>query len=224
MQPDPNPTRQSRLYNQMTGMSGLEDTVNAASARGCRMSAGADHLLLMLLTYSPEDVNGDNVLDTLGEQIPGSGLRHLRPARWLSLTTSPARPTVSRPARRPAQWNMVTGPRHSLRLVDGGMDAAGNSYLPQPIAPATSGNGFTVVSEEPVYVYGDYNSGSGRSVLPLGGRERDDSALGGCHHCRLSDPALQSAFGTTAGCRRANSRLDRLVKPQLPGRHEQPTG
>ena len=49
---------------------------------------------------------------------------------------------------------MVTGPRHALRLVDGGMDAAGISYLPHPIAPATFGNGFTVASEEPVYVVG----------------------------------------------------------------------
>ena len=55
--------------------------------------------------------------------------------------------------------NMVTGPRHVLRLVDGGMNGAGVSYLPQPIAPATYGNGFTVGSEEPVYVWGNYNTG-----------------------------------------------------------------
>jgi hypothetical protein len=54
---------------------------------------------------------------------------------------------------------MVTGPRHVLRLVDGGMNGAGVSYLPQPIAPATYGNGFTVGSEEPVYVWGNYNTG-----------------------------------------------------------------
>ena len=55
---------------------------------------------------------------------------------------------------------MVTGPRHALRLVDGGMDNAGNSYV-----PPTNGNAglnsmcITVASEEPVYVYGNYNPG-----------------------------------------------------------------
>src|SRR5208337_4433530 len=56
------------------------------------------------------------------------------------------------------QNNIVTGPRHSLRLVDGGMDGAGNSYLPHPPA-GTTGDGFTVASEEPVYVWGNYNTG-----------------------------------------------------------------
>jgi hypothetical protein len=63
---------------------------------------------------------------------------------------------------------MVTGPRHVLRLVDGGMDGAGTSYLPHPIAPQTTGNGFTVASEEPVYVFGDYNSGSADPFWPSG--------------------------------------------------------
>ena len=61
---------------------------------------------------------------------------------------------------------MVAGPRHVLRLVDGGMDTLGNSYVP-PTGAATLPNGqvlqgtggFTVASEEPVYVYGDYNTG-----------------------------------------------------------------
>jgi hypothetical protein len=64
---------------------------------------------------------------------------------------------------------MVTGPRHVLRLVDSGMNAAGTSYLPHPIAPATSGNGFTIASEEPVYVWGDYNTSSADPFWPSGG-------------------------------------------------------
>jgi hypothetical protein len=68
-----------------------------------------------------------------------------------------------------AEWNMVTGPRHALRLVDGGMSNPGAvSYLPHPIAPATSGNGFTIASEEPVYVWGDYNSGPADPLWPAG--------------------------------------------------------
>ncbi len=66
-----------------------------------------------------------------------------------------------------AEWNMVTGPRHALRLVDGGMDAAGNSYVPPTNgAVATYGKGFTVASEEPVYVWGDYNTGPADPFWP----------------------------------------------------------
>ena len=67
------------------------------------------------------------------------------------------------------QNNMVTGPRHVLRLVDGGMNPATNiTYLPHPIAPATTGNGFTVASEEPVYVWGDYNTGAADPLWTAG--------------------------------------------------------
>ena len=66
-----------------------------------------------------------------------------------------------------AEWNMVTGPRHALRLVDGGMDTAGNSFVPPTNGNLTNnGKGFTVASEEPVYVYGDYNTGSADPFWP----------------------------------------------------------
>jgi len=66
-----------------------------------------------------------------------------------------------------AEWNMVTGPRHGLRLVDGGMDGAGNSYVPPTGGSlANNGNGFTVASEDPVYVWGDYNTGPADPFWP----------------------------------------------------------
>jgi hypothetical protein len=66
-----------------------------------------------------------------------------------------------------AEWNMVTGPRHALRLVDAGMDTAGNSYVPPTNGTLTNnGKGFTVASEEPVYVYGDYNTGPADPFWP----------------------------------------------------------
>ena len=66
-----------------------------------------------------------------------------------------------------AEWNMVTGPRHVLRLVDGGMDTSANSYVPPTNGTvASNGNGFTVTSEEPVYVWGDYNTGSADPFWP----------------------------------------------------------
>ena len=77
--------------------------------------------------------------------------------RWCSAPL--ATPTILS-ARPTAEWNMVTGPRHVLRLVDGGMDSAGNSYVPPTNGTlALNGKGFTVASEEPVYVLGDYNTG-----------------------------------------------------------------
>lgn len=80
-----------------------------------------------------------------------------------SVTTSAVRCTSSTPTtyNQPnAEWNMVTGPRHVLRLVDGGMDSTGISFVPPTNGSlATNGKGFTVASEEPVYVLGDYNTG-----------------------------------------------------------------
>jgi len=67
-----------------------------------------------------------------------------------------------------AEWNMVTGPRHVLRLVDAGWDPANNrSYVPPTSGnQALYGKGFTVASEEPVYVWGDYNTGSADPFWP----------------------------------------------------------
>ncbi len=47
--------------------------------------------------------------------------------------------------------NIVTGARHVLKLVDGGL---GNL----PVRPDTGLGGFTVASENPVYIQGNYNS------------------------------------------------------------------
>jgi hypothetical protein len=168
MQPDPDANR-TGFYNGFVGISGLEDVINSGS------SIGSPDGVLEPATYysfSPEDVDGNGILDTFGTNYIGAGF---------GLTGTPMRqpyyiPTLtngincySGGAPAGAAWNMVTGPRHVLRLVDGGMDAAGNSYLPQPISPATSGNGFTVASEEPVYIWGNYNSGPADPFFPTFG-------------------------------------------------------
>jgi Tfp pilus assembly protein PilX len=63
--------------------------------------------------------------------------------------------------------NPVSGARHVLKLVDAGMSATGVSYLPvippasgcsQSAANPTGCGGFTIASENPVYVQGNYNS------------------------------------------------------------------
>jgi hypothetical protein len=164
MRPDPNPTGNG-LYNRMTGMSGLEDVVNAGSSSGVPDGALEPKVYYK---FSPEDVNADNFLDTWGQALLGAGFG-ISGAAMAQPYYIPGTTNGIASCAPTAQWNIVTGPRHALRLVDGGMDATGKSYLPQPIAPATSGNGFTVASEEPVYVYGDYNSGSADPFFTSGG-------------------------------------------------------
>ena len=164
MQPDPNPTGNT-LYNRITGFSGLEDTINTPSQIGTPNNVQEP---ISYYAFSPEDVNGDTYLDTYGQKYLGAGFGIASGSMnqpYYVYTVTTGIPTCS----TTALWNFVTGPRHSLRLVDGGMDSAGTSYLPHPISPATSGNGFTVVSEEPVYVYGDYNSGPSDPFFPSSG-------------------------------------------------------
>jgi hypothetical protein len=165
MQPDPNPTGNG-LYNRITGMSGLEDVVNVASSSGVPDGAMEPKVYY---SYSPEDVNADNVIDTWGEKYLGAGFGIAAGATMAQPYYVPGTTNGIANCSTTATWNMVTGPRHSLRLVDGGMDAGGTSFLPHPIAPATSGNGFTVASEEPVYIYGDYNSGPADPFFPSQG-------------------------------------------------------
>jgi hypothetical protein len=175
MQGDPNSTGNG-LYNRITGMSGLEDIVNSGSQNGVP-DGGMEAITYYngpapkYPVYSPEDVNADGFLDTWGASYLRAGFAlgidaaavKMGQAYYIPGTTAGVACTTT------AAFNMVTGPRHALRLVDGGMDTAGNSYLPQPIAPATSGNGFTIASEEPVYVYGDYNSGTADPFFPTSG-------------------------------------------------------
>jgi hypothetical protein len=176
------------LYNKITGTSGLEDTINAASTTGV-----PDGKLEPATYYSisPEDVNGDGFLDIYGEKnlaagfgltgaftstpyfpIPANAVTasanqvncnsYTFTATSLVETYPPGAGTLGAtvPPGNP-QNNVVYGPRHSLRLVDAGMNNKAVSYLPQPPVtnPPSSGDGFTVGSEEPVYVLGDYNTG-----------------------------------------------------------------
>ncbi len=170
MIPDPRPFPGVTFYNNFSGMSGLNDTVNSASAVG--VPDGALEPITYYATatptpYSPEDVavKGNGIVDKWGEANLGAGFglpvaAMAQPYYIFGSVVTNAIPCWAAAAgTATAEWNMVTGPRHVLRLVDGGMNAAATSYLPIPTAPATSGNGFTVASEQPVYVWGDYNTG-----------------------------------------------------------------
>ncbi len=174
------------FYNKLAGSSGLEDVVNSSSSTGVQ-----DNVLenTAYYSYSPEDVNDDGYLDNQGETYIGSGFNLSStyygnpnfpiPANAVNLSAnqvncntssysaSTATTTVYQGAGNP-QNNMVAGPRHALRLVDGGMNGT-TTYLPNPGSTTGYGNGFTVVSEEPVYVLGDYNSGVNDPFWPSGG-------------------------------------------------------
>jgi hypothetical protein len=167
------------FYNGFSGMSGLNDTVNSASQYGV-----PDGLLEPITyyagastPYSPEDtgvkgvlVNGGNV-DKWGEKNLGAGFgissTFMNEPYYIygQITTSAVPCYDATAGVATAEWNMVSGPRHVLRLVDGGMDTSGNSFLP-PTNSTTNGNGFTVTSEEPVYVWGDYNTGASDPFWP----------------------------------------------------------
>jgi hypothetical protein len=188
MIPDANPFPGIPFYNGFSGMSGLNDVVNSGSAPGvpdAKLEAITYYATATPTPYSPEDtaIKGNGKIDNWGQKNLGAGFgipaASMAQPYYIAGTTTNAvqcysyaggfpeinanpklaNPATPTPGVATAEWNMVTGPRHVLRLVDGGMDNAGNSFLPQPIAPATTGNGFTVASEEPVYVWGDYNTG-----------------------------------------------------------------
>ena len=84
-----------------------------------------------------EDVNQNGVLDTYGAGNLGTGF--LAPN---------GNPTLRVACMTVARTRSVSGARHVLKLVNGSL-----GFLPTP--------GFTVGSENPVYVQGDYNANAG---------------------------------------------------------------
>ncbi len=127
--------------NTKTGDSGLEDSINSSTAAGT-----PDNALEPIpagKAESPEDVNNNLVLDNFGEANLGNGFganatggnQYARLASCLAT----------------GRANWVSGARHVLKLVDGSL---GNV----PVRPDNNGGGFTVGSENPVYILGDYNT------------------------------------------------------------------
>jgi hypothetical protein len=121
-----------------TGEYGFEDVINSASALGT--PDGVKEVA--------EDVDGNGLLDNWGAFNVGEGFGAATAA---ATHANPPNPFVPRVAcLTTARANRVTGARHVLRLVNG---TRGN-------LPTRAGytGGFTVASENPVYVLGDYNA------------------------------------------------------------------
>jgi Tfp pilus assembly protein PilX len=167
MLPNPHGT-QVDPANTKTGDSGLEDDINSSSATGT--PNGTLEPDPANKNFSPEDVNLNGMLDNFGAANLGLGLGYNLTVPTSPVTTFTVAHQINKVVNGTAvpdpymvgtsrisscavaQNNWVSGARHVLKLVDG---ALGNL----PLTPASTG-GFTVGSENPVYVLGNYNSNS----------------------------------------------------------------
>ena len=117
------------------GEYGFEDVINPGSVTG--QPDGA--------LNAGEDVNQNGVLDTYSANFLGLGFGVVQPGPLPNTPVSCF--NVARP-------NWVSGPRHGVRLVNG---ALGNL----PLRPDNGQGGFSLASEQPAYVLGNYNANAG---------------------------------------------------------------
>jgi Tfp pilus assembly protein PilX len=196
MKTDPNPSNGGQTpAGVKSGESGLEDVVNSSAILTSTTPDGVLEPK-SYYTYSPEDADQNGFLDNWGEKNLGYGFginTNTNPMNgYVRINVSGAGTATSKdcaaynpgtivapiPAPTAATMltgntdnegvaNPVSGARHVLKLVDGGMSAGLVSYL--PVMPTTSGcsqsatnptgcGGFTIVSENPVYIQGNYNT------------------------------------------------------------------
>ena len=152
-----------------TGDSGLEDVINRGSGPGT--PDGNLETPAAGRTFSSEDDNENGFLDNFGAANLGlgfwgtvaSGATNLN--QQINSTAAPdpfgtnaAGTTNNRigSCGTTARKNWVSGARHVLRLVDGSL---GNvPRRTDGAATLNSPGGFTVASENPVYIWGDYNT------------------------------------------------------------------
>jgi Tfp pilus assembly protein PilX len=182
----------------INGESGIEDVVNRSQPLTYPHNTDGVLEPATYYGYSPEDVDQNGFLDNWGEKNIGYGFgintntSPLNPYKRISVANAGLATSVDCAAYNPGTTstplpaptaaslltgatdqeglaNAVSGARHVLKLVDAGMSAGLQSYL--PVMPAASGctqsaanptgcGGFTIASENPVYVQGDYNTNS----------------------------------------------------------------
>ncbi len=147
MQVDPNATPGPSV----NGEYGFEDVVNSATGLPDTVlepvTAGYNHDSNNNVDYSPEDLDENGLADNWGTPNVGDG--------FPGTAATAGNPYQTVDCQAIGRQNIVTGARHVLKLVDGSL---GNVPMAPPIATPTGG--FTVASENPVYVEGDYNSNS----------------------------------------------------------------
>jgi hypothetical protein len=121
------------------GEYGFEDVINPSDAAGNPNGA----------LDAAEDVNENNVLDVYGRANLGDGF--VLAAQGGDNASD--NPKTTRVSSLIARKNRVSGARHGLKVVNGSL---GNV----PAKPDGSG-GFTVASENGVYLMGNYNANNG---------------------------------------------------------------
>jgi len=148
----------------LIGEYGFEDTVNYSDGSPFKPDG---HLEPVNYNgVSPEDVNGNGVLDNYGVKTVGDAFG----TATTTDTDTGTQPTPYAPGHRintftVGRANRVSGARHVLKLVDGSLGnlptmPAGNSInnCSQSATNPTGCGGFTVASENPVYILGNYNT------------------------------------------------------------------
>ena len=175
MLPNPNGT-QVDAAGTKTGDAGFEDVVNRTVAN--RLPNGTLDPTPTGAIVSPEDNNENGKLDYFGSINLGLGLGYVPTASTTpgaayaaskqvnALVNATAAPDPYLVGNRMstcavAQDGWVSGARHVLKLVDGSL-----GYL--PVRPDNNGGGFTVGSENPVYIQGNYNTNSSDTIWSTG--------------------------------------------------------
>jgi hypothetical protein len=161
MLPNPNGTPPVGPAGTKTGDSGFEDSINTVNASGA--PNGLLEPIPLAKNQSPEDVNNNLALDNFGAGNLGLGFGYGTQPPYI-INNSVNRQVINAvgapdpymtASRLPSciigQKNWVSGARHVLKLVDGSL---GNV----PVRLDNGKGGFTVASENPVYILGDYNS------------------------------------------------------------------
>lgn len=135
-----------------TGDSGLEDVINTASVPGV-----PDRVLEPIPAgklISPEDTNKNGVLDNFGAWNLGAAFGINTGTSLTTLnqygTARIASCFANGGANPPGRKNWISGARHVVKLVNGTLGSL-------PTKPDGTG-GFTLASENPVYINGDYNT------------------------------------------------------------------
>jgi hypothetical protein len=146
MLPDPNSATLGLAANVITGEYGFEDTINASSAAGTVDDINDPD--------NGEDVDGNGVKDNWGAADVGTGF-------GVVTSAIPRDPYQRVTCMTTARKNRVTGARHGLRLVNGSYNGGVVNLPLNPLATPSAGGtsgGFTVASENPIYILGDYNA------------------------------------------------------------------
>ena len=183
---DPNPSNGGQTpANVYSGEAGIEDIINSTQILTSTTTDGVLETA-SYYSYSPEDVDQNGRLDNWGEKNVGYGFgintntSPLNPYKRINVANAGTATSVDCASYNTSTGalltgvtdqeglaNPVSGARHVLKLVDAGMSNGAVSYLPimptasgctQSAATPTGCGGFTVASENPVYVQGNYNT------------------------------------------------------------------